>query len=200
MGVDRGGSSPSKLDYDTLQIEEVNFLSPRFDGNHMFVLPPVGVPSFHTKAKSMDGMDKPYDGHVWTKILTTNITNNLGLSFRSSTCVGHLQCYNPHCDNLQRVHRASSVNDAEFDGFTKDPFPVGDPVPGSSTMVSRICKEPPKCIAPCVARIFYVHSNDTTQRACIHLGKHRHPVKVGNCRVSVATLASPLNNLANLQF
>ena len=24
------------LDYDTLQIKEVNFLPPRFDGNHMF--------------------------------------------------------------------------------------------------------------------------------------------------------------------
>ena len=44
--------------------------------------------------------------------------------------------------------------------------------------------EPPKCIAPCVAKIFYVHGNDTTQRACIHLGNHHHPVKVGNCRDS----------------
>ena len=56
-----------KLDYDTLQMEEVNFLPPRFDGNRMFVLPPVGGSSSHTKAKSMDGMDKCYDGHVWTK-------------------------------------------------------------------------------------------------------------------------------------
>ena len=30
-----------KLDYDTLQITEVNFLPPRFDGNQMFVLPPL---------------------------------------------------------------------------------------------------------------------------------------------------------------
>ena len=28
-----------KVDYDTLQIEEVNFLPPHFDGNRMFVLP-----------------------------------------------------------------------------------------------------------------------------------------------------------------
>jgi hypothetical protein len=37
-----------KLDYDTLQIEEVNFLPPRFDGNCMFVLPLVGILSSHT--------------------------------------------------------------------------------------------------------------------------------------------------------
>ena len=57
-------------------------------------------------------------------------------------------------------------------------------VPASSTLVCRICKEPPKCIAPHVARIFYVHGNDATQRACIHLGNRRHLVKVGNCRDS----------------
>ena len=70
-----------KLDYNTLRIEEVNFLPPRFDGNVMFVLPPVGPSASHTKAKSMDGMDKRYDGHVWTKTQTTNITNDLGLAF-----------------------------------------------------------------------------------------------------------------------
>ena len=53
-----------ELDYDILQIEEVSFLPPCFDGNHMFVFPPVGVSSSHTKAKSMDSMDKHYDGHV----------------------------------------------------------------------------------------------------------------------------------------
>ena len=53
-----------KFNYDTLQIEEVNFFPPLFDGNRMFVLPPIGVSSSHTKANSMDGMNKRYDGHV----------------------------------------------------------------------------------------------------------------------------------------
>jgi hypothetical protein len=58
---------PKKLDYyDTLHIEVVNFLPPRFEGNRMFVLSPVGVLPSHTNAKSMDGMNKRYDGHVWT--------------------------------------------------------------------------------------------------------------------------------------
>jgi hypothetical protein len=52
-----------KLDYDTLQIMEVDFLPPCFDGNQMFVFPPVGASSSHTRAKSMNGMDKRYDKH-----------------------------------------------------------------------------------------------------------------------------------------
>ena len=53
-----------KLDYDTLQIEEVNFMALRFYGNQMFVLHLVGISSSHTKAKSMNNMDKRYEGYV----------------------------------------------------------------------------------------------------------------------------------------
>ena len=137
----------------------------------MFVLPPVGVSSSLTKAKSMDGMDKRYDGHVWTKTQTTNITNDMGLVFCSSTCVGHLQCQNPQYDYLQRVHRTSPVNEIDFDGFTKEPFPVGGPLPLGSTLMCRICKEPPRCIALCYAKIFHWPS--------LHLGNHRQSSALG---------------------
>ena len=33
-------------------------------------------------------------------------------------------------------------------------------------------------MALCSARIFYVYGDDTSQRVCIHLGHHSHPVKV----------------------
>jgi hypothetical protein len=81
-----------KLNYDNLQIQVVSHLPPRFNGTQLFVLPAAEVSSSQTRAKSLDGMDKQYDGHVWTKTQTTNITNDVGLTFRSSTCVGHLQC------------------------------------------------------------------------------------------------------------
>ena len=45
-------------------------------------------------------------------------------------------------------------------------------------------QDAPNCVALCSARIFYVHGDDTSQRACIHLGHHSHPVKVGDCRES----------------
>ena len=172
------------LNYSTLKIVYADFLPSCFDGDVIFVFPPVSASASTSKAKAMDGMDKRYNGHVWTKTQSTNITNNLSLTFRSSNCVGHLQCQNPHCDYLHRAHRISSVNDTDFDGFTMRPFPTSGPPPMGSTLMCRICKEPPKCIAPCVAKIIYDYGDGTTQRACIHLGFHRHPVKAGDCRAN----------------
>jgi hypothetical protein len=74
-----------KLEYDTLQIEEVYLVPLCFDGNQMFVLPLASGLSSHTKAKSMVGMDQHYDGHVWTKTHTTNIGNDICLVFLSSS-------------------------------------------------------------------------------------------------------------------
>ena len=73
-----------------MKIEEVNYLPPCFDGPCMFVLPLAGASSSTTMAKSIEGMDKQYDGHVWTKTQTTNISNDASLIFRSSNCIGHL--------------------------------------------------------------------------------------------------------------
>ena len=117
-------------------------------------------------------MDKHYDGHVWTKTQTTNNTNDVGLAFCSSTCVAHLQSQNPSCDYLQRAHHTSQVNDTEFEGFTKDLFPLFGIVPSGSNIVCKICKQPPKCIVLCEAKIFYVHGKDSSQRAYIHKGTH----------------------------
>ena len=169
-----------KIDYNKIKIQEVNHLPPRFNGTQLCVLPAAEVSSSQTKAKSLDGMNKQYDGHVWTKTQTTNITNDVGLTFRSSACVGHLQCQNQSCDYLQRAHRTSKVNDTGFEGFTKDHFPLSSIVRAGSTLVCKICKEPPKCIALCQAKIFYVHG----KVSCIHLGTHQHPVKVGDCKDS----------------
>ena len=72
----------------------------------------------------------------------------------------------------------------EFDGFSKEPFAVSGLPPSESTLVCKICKEPPKCAAVCNTRIFYVHGNESSQKACIHLGHHSHPVKAGDYRHS----------------
>ena len=78
----------------------------------------------------------------------------------------------------------SHVNDTEFDGSTKEPFLLFGIVPSESTLVCMICKQPPKCIAICKAKIFYVQGKNSSQRACIHIGTHQHIVKVGDCRNS----------------
>ena len=166
-----------RLEYDKIKTMDVEFLPPTYDSDVLFVLPAMSSSSLHSKAKR-------YDGHIWTKTVTTNISNVLDLSFWSSSCVGHLCCENPHCEYLGRAYRTSSYNDTKFEGVTKEPFSVGGPPPFGSTLVYKICKMPPKCVALCSARIFYVHGDDTSHRACIHLDHHSHPVKVGDYRES----------------
>ena len=96
-----------KIDNDKIKIQEVNHFPTRFDGTQLFVLPAPEISSSQSRAKSMDGMDKQYDVHIWTKNQTTNITNDVGLAIRSFTYVGYLQCQNPSCDYLPRAHRIS---------------------------------------------------------------------------------------------
>jgi hypothetical protein len=103
-----------KLDYSVIRHDRVEYLPPVFNGAVIFELPPADHTAARSQAKSMQGMDKRYDGHVWTKTITTNITNDFGLSFRSSACVGHLRCNNKECEYLIRRPRIFQVNETEF--------------------------------------------------------------------------------------
>jgi hypothetical protein len=139
----------------------------------------VDTSALHTGSKSMQGMDKRHDGHAWTKTVTSHIKNNMKLTFHTSTCVGHLRCGNQDCEYTTRIHRTSAVNELEWDGFTLTSFVVGEPAPDGSTLVCKICKVPPVCIATCAAKIYYVYGSASMTRACLHLGHHDHPVKDG---------------------
>ena len=52
------------LDYDKIQTVNKDFLPPQFDGDVLFVLLPVGASTADYKARSMEGMDKRYNGHI----------------------------------------------------------------------------------------------------------------------------------------
>jgi hypothetical protein len=127
----------------------------------------------------MHAMDKRHDGHAWTKIVTSNIKKDTSLSFRTSTCIGHLGCENQDCEYTSRIHRTSPVNEREWVGFTMTTISVGQPAPPGSSLVCKICKFPPVCIATCSAIIYYVSGAANMTRAYLHLGVHEHPVKVG---------------------
>jgi hypothetical protein len=164
------------LDFDTLDIQRVKFLPPTFNGDVLFELPPIDTSGpFHM----MHGMDKRHDGYAWTKTVTSNIKSDMSLTFRTSTCIGHLRCENQDCEYTSRIHRTSSVNEWEWDGFTMTPIPVGQPAPEGSTLVCKICKVPPICVATCAARIYYVYGAGNVTQAYLHLGVYEHPVKVG---------------------
>ena len=128
----------------------------------------------------MDGMWKQYDGHTWCKTMTSNISNDFGLSFRKSACTGHLQCPNEHCNFIS--WNSGIVNSTEWAGLTPTPFSIGGVPPSTSTVVCKVCRTHLVCLALCSARIMYVYCSDqNTTRAAVHLGRHVHPVSDGVC-------------------
>jgi hypothetical protein len=73
-----------------------------FDGDVLFELPPL-LPNAYGSSK-MHGMDRKNNGHAWCKVITTNIKNSFGLTFKKIHCLGHLCCVQDDCDNF--VHSA----------------------------------------------------------------------------------------------
>jgi hypothetical protein len=79
------------LDFDSFDIQRVQFLPPTFNGDVLFELPLVDTSGpFHM----MHGMHKRHNGHAWTKTVTSNIKSDMSLSFCTSICLGHFCCEN----------------------------------------------------------------------------------------------------------
>ena len=172
----------SRLDYDSISAYAVQTLPPKFNGDVIFELLPVCTSHMSTYAKGMSGMNKRHDGHVWSKIVTTNITNSQGFTFKTFYCLGHLRYTNSSCDFLRRSHCLEAVNEMEWEGISPSIMDVGDAHLRGSTIVCSICKHPPSCIATCPAKVYYVLGKQSSTRAFVHLGTHCHPVKDGELR------------------
>lgn len=127
-------------------------------------------------------MDKRYNGHVWSKTLTTNIVNRMGLSFCKSVCLGHFQCSNLKCKFLTCIHQTKEVNELQWEGLSSTALDVGHVHPPGSTLVCKICKDPSTCIVGCRVQIYYVVENYMLTRTFIHLGNYKYLVKDGKLR------------------
>jgi hypothetical protein len=82
----------------------VDYLPPVFNGDVVFEFPSIRSLLASSQAGFMVDMDKRHDGHVWTRISTSHIKSDMGLTFRSTSCVGHLRCDNQDCEYLSRVY------------------------------------------------------------------------------------------------
>ena len=127
----------------------------------------------------MVGMDKRYNRHVWTRTCTSHIKNDMGLTFCSASCVGHLHCNNQDFKYLSHVHYTFLVNEIKWDGFTTTFFQVGCQPSSQLSIICKICKIPPTCIATYKARMYYFYGRNHMTHACMHLGVHEHPMKNG---------------------
>jgi hypothetical protein len=184
----------SRVDFSTVRIFAVNCLPPSFDGTAVYVLPASSTSSSRSQAKLLEGMDKRHDGHAWTRTVTTHILNEMGLSFRMSSCLGHLICSNDQCNYRSRVHRPTPSNETEWDGTSYVPFDVDSSPPMKSTVVCKVCKTPPSCLNVCSSRIYYILGPPAMSRACVHIGSHKHPVKIGADREAQEQFTTLLND------
>ena len=176
----RSKSVLSRINFDAIKLQQVDYLPPRYDGDVIFEFPPLGHHGHNTKAKLLRGMDRRYDGHAWSRTITSNIQNDLKLLFRTSSCLGHLRCDNPAYEYFQRDQRISRVNETEWEGLYEKMFEVGSKPPTGSTVVCKSCNVPPSCVVVCPAKIYYVTATPHMTRVCVHLGSHNHPVKSGD--------------------
>jgi hypothetical protein len=71
------------------------------------------------------------------------------------------------------------MNELAWDGFTTTSFQVECQPSSQSSIICKICKTPPACVATCEARIYYVFGGDHMTRECLHLEVHDHLVKDG---------------------
>jgi hypothetical protein len=75
----RSKSNLTTINFDSIDIRDIKYLPPSFDGDVIFILPPIAVDVSSTSGRSMDAMDKMCDGHPWCTTKTTNIQNDFGL-------------------------------------------------------------------------------------------------------------------------
>ena len=123
--------------FKNIFLHKVKYLPFSFNGDNLFVLfhVPFGVPSAY--GRSMDGMDKMCNGHPWCTTKTMKIKNNFGLSFRQSTCAGHFQCHNDHCDYMHS--NGGMRNNTKSRCSTHLSFVVGDVAPPRSIFECKVC-------------------------------------------------------------
>ena len=162
--------------------EVVQFLSTEYNGNVIFKLPSLPLVKEGGVAR-LNGMDRRFNGHAWTKTATTNIVDpNRLLSFKYVKCMGHLRCSN---SNYRHIKEIGDYNEMYWVGLSHDvltPGPLSKPSP-KCKLVCKHYRRTPSCLVLCPCRMFYIVSKDPLMsRACVHIGTHGHPVAKGHCR------------------
>jgi hypothetical protein len=150
--ISRSRNKLASIDYDKIAYHKVQYLSPSYNGDVIFDLPPSHVFA-STSKNTMDCMDKRFDGHTWCHTITSNIHNSHNLTFRKSSYIGQLVCNNQICDFM---FRSSKRNEIEWSGRTNTLFNLRHSPPPDSTLVCKVCKVPPICNNFCNARIYHV--------------------------------------------
>ncbi len=115
-------------------------------------------------------------------MITTNINNSFGLSFKKVHYLGHLRYMANDYENF--VHTISCNEIFWCSECTHIPI-MGQMVISSfaSSFTCKFCHFPLLCVVNCHGQIYYiVHRLPSISKAAIHLEVHKHLVADGKCR------------------
>lgn len=156
---------------------QVKEIPSQYNGNIIFELPPT-----IKECSRMDGMEQRFDGHVWTKPTTTNMSINCVV--RLSYCLGSLQCRRIICPHFLSN---KSFNECYFTGFMYRKVAMGHLCDDGQNKIScYYCKKSVFCVDTCNCTVYYVLPKDhISTRLMIHIGEHKHNVQSGTSRVAI---------------
>lgn len=160
-----------------------------YDGDIVFELPPTQETN-----NGMRGMEQRYDGHLWTKPVTSNIVFD-GV-VRMSYCVGLLECQRVTCPYFLN---GAKKNTTFFRGTMKKKCPIGLLADGAGTIVCAFCKKVVVCVGSCPCTVYYVMPREVHySRLMVHIGKHAHYVQPGTNRASIQRTRSLVDKVVAL--
>lgn len=130
----------------------------------------------------MDGMEQRFDGHLWTKPQTTNMS--LPCTVQLSHCLGSLECHRVTC---QFYLNNKQFNNTFFHGYLDRKICKGYMAQEDRTSITcHYCKKVVSCSATCDCLIYYViPEEDVMTRLVVHVGVHKHLVQSGTSRVEI---------------
>jgi hypothetical protein len=164
--------------------ERVLRLPEVYDDDHVFEFPPFVGP--YSKGAFFVGMERKNDCYLWSKMVETGekigprLNNNENsYKIQNVKCMGSLECQDTKCPHFVKTNERNSRSwTRDRAGRNEVPFPVGREVPPDS-VVCAFCERPPKCIASCLTKMFYItpRADDMychKTRVAMHVGNHSH--------------------------
>jgi len=134
-------------------IHYVPFLSTSSNANVTLKLPPL-LTNIHNTSQ-MQGMDRKYDGHVWCKVIITNIKNSFGLNFKKACCLGHLLCMQDDCEKFVHLGSCNEIFQSNQLVHILMKRHMALDLPSSSLGI-KFFNLPPLCVEDYNGRVYYV--------------------------------------------
>lgn len=130
----------------------------------------------------MHGMEQKYDGHIWTRPITSNMA--LQCTVRVSYCIGALECHRNTCPYYINNKK---YNTTFFKGHLSKKIAIGLLATDEKTKITcHYCKRPAYCVETCRCMVYYVMPHDSTMtRMMLHLGSHQHAVQPGTSKIMI---------------